>query len=140
MFYRCSMNILYFQKISQDSYGRLYGRISLIIKFQGYNLLPASLLIKMLLRLCYPVNSAKFSEQFYEKILLCFWPWKISPLSATLQNGQTQTIRRLLPRNYLSVFNHFLGLALRGLGREKSIILTCFTRCSDIYFANMKQI
>ena len=27
----------------------------------------------------------------------------------------TQTIRRLLPKNYLSVFDHFLGLALKGL-------------------------
>ena len=27
----------------------------------------------------------------------------------------TQTIRRLLPTNYLSVFDHFVGLALKGL-------------------------
>ena len=27
----------------------------------------------------------------------------------------TQTIRRLLPTNCLSVFDHFLGLALKGL-------------------------
>ena len=27
----------------------------------------------------------------------------------------TQTIRRLLPTNYLSVFEHFVGLALKGL-------------------------
>ena len=27
----------------------------------------------------------------------------------------TQTIRRLQPTNYFSVFNHFLGLALKGL-------------------------
>ena len=27
----------------------------------------------------------------------------------------TQTIRRLLPANYLSVFDHFVGLALKGL-------------------------
>ena len=27
----------------------------------------------------------------------------------------TQAIRWLLPRNYLSVFDHFVGLALKGL-------------------------
>ena len=27
----------------------------------------------------------------------------------------TQTIRQLLPTNYLSVFDHFVGLALKGL-------------------------
>ena len=27
----------------------------------------------------------------------------------------TQTIRRLLPTNCLNVFNHFVGLALKGL-------------------------
>ena len=27
----------------------------------------------------------------------------------------TQTIRRLLPTNYLSVFDHIVGLALKGL-------------------------
>ena len=27
----------------------------------------------------------------------------------------TQIIRRLLPTNYLSVFDHFVGLALKGL-------------------------
>ena len=27
----------------------------------------------------------------------------------------TQIIRRLLPTNYLSVFGHFVGLALKGL-------------------------
>ena len=34
----------------------------------------------------------------------------------------TQTIRRLLPMNCLSVFDHFAGLALEGL------ILRIFTR------------
>ena len=27
----------------------------------------------------------------------------------------TQTIRRLLPTNFLSVFDHFVGLSLKGL-------------------------
>ena len=27
----------------------------------------------------------------------------------------TQTIRRLLPTNYLSMFDHFVGLVLKGL-------------------------
>ena len=30
----------------------------------------------------------------------------------------TQTIRRLLPRNCLSVFDHFVGLALKGLRKN----------------------
>ena len=35
----------------------------------------------------------------------------------------TQTIRRLLPKNCLSVFDHFVGLALKGLGlRFQNII------------------
>ena len=36
----------------------------------------------------------------------------------TPQNGQTQhtqTIRRILPKNCLSVFEHFVGLAPKGL-------------------------
>ena len=33
----------------------------------------------------------------------------------TLQNGQTQTIRRVLPTNCVSVFEHFVGLAYEGL-------------------------
>ena len=52
----------------------------------------------------------------------------------------TQTISRLLPVNYLSVFDHFEGLALKGLGTEKTGIRICFTRFSDVCFANMKQI
>ena len=36
--------------------------------------------------------------------------------ASTLQMVKhTQTIRRLLPMNYLSVFDHFVGLALKGL-------------------------
>ena len=27
----------------------------------------------------------------------------------------TQTVRRFFPMNYLSVFDHFVGLALKGL-------------------------
>ena len=30
----------------------------------------------------------------------------------------TQTIRRLLPTNYLSVFDHFTGLVLKGLNNS----------------------
>ena len=33
----------------------------------------------------------------------------------------TQTIRRLLPTNYLSVFDHFVGLSLKGLTCIKSL-------------------
>ena len=34
----------------------------------------------------------------------------------------TKTIRRLLPTNYLSVFDHFVGLALNGLDRKKNYL------------------
>ena len=35
---------------------------------------------------------------------------------STPQNGQnTQTVRRQQPTNCLNVFNHFVGLALKGL-------------------------
>ena len=30
----------------------------------------------------------------------------------------TETIRRLLPKNCLSVFDHFVGLALKGLSKN----------------------
>ena len=30
-------------------------------------------------------------------------------------NKHTKAIRRLLPKNYLSVFDHFVGLALKAL-------------------------
>ena len=33
---------------------------------------------------------------------------------------RTQTIRRLLPTNCLSVFDHFVGLVLKGLSKENS--------------------
>ena len=33
----------------------------------------------------------------------------------TPQNGQTQTIYRLLPTNCLSVFDYFVGWVLKGL-------------------------
>ena len=46
----------------------------------------------------------------------------------------TQTISRLLPADYLSVFDHFEGLALKGLGTEKTGIRICFRRFSDVYF------
>ena len=34
----------------------------------------------------------------------------------------TQTIRRLLPTNYLSVFDHFVRLALNGLNRKRNYL------------------
>ena len=34
----------------------------------------------------------------------------------------TKTIRRLLPTTYLSVFDHFVGLALNGLDRKKNYL------------------
>ena len=51
--------------------------------------------------------------------------WSLNPLSANptkwsntlkqLVGKSTQTIRRLLPANCLSVFDHFVGLVLKGL-------------------------
>ena len=41
---------------------------------------------------------------------------QLNPLSANPTKwSKTQTIRRLLPTNCLNVFNHFVGLALKGL-------------------------
>ena len=37
----------------------------------------------------------------------------------TTQNGHTQTICPMLPTNYLSVFDHFVGVALKGLTKKK---------------------
>ena len=45
--------------------------------------------------------------------------------ASTPQIGQTHsTIRRLLPKNYLSVFDHFVGLVLKGLKRPVIFILS----------------
>ena len=35
----------------------------------------------------------------------------------------TQTIRRLLPTNCLSVFDHFVWLALKGLMSERILVI-----------------
>ena len=35
----------------------------------------------------------------------------------------TETIRRLLPTNFLSVFDHFVELALKGLTLEENVML-----------------
>ena len=40
----------------------------------------------------------------------------------------TQTIRQLLPTNCLSVFDHFVGLALKGL-MSLRLILFCISDC-----------
>ena len=39
----------------------------------------------------------------------------------------TQTTRRLFPTNCLSVFDHFVGLALKGLNFLTQVILTLTT-------------
>ena len=36
----------------------------------------------------------------------------------------TQTTRRLFPTNCLSVFDHFVGLALKGLNLSTQVIIT----------------
>ena len=46
----------------------------------------------------------------------------------TPQNGQhTQTIRRLLPTNCLSVFDCFVGLVLKGLSITSGLVLLYLT-------------
>ena len=35
----------------------------------------------------------------------------------------TETIRRLLPTNFLSVFDHFVEFALKGLTLEENVML-----------------
>ena len=48
-----------------------------------------------------------------------------------------QTIRRLLPTNCLSVFDHFVGLALKGLTSYKStnyVLLSPFSICRESDF------
>ena len=54
-----------------------------------------------------------------------------SPLSSnpTKMVKHTQTIRRLLPTNSLSVFNHFVGLALKWIALSLFLRLTCFCYC-----------
>ena len=53
--------------------------------------------------------------EFFEKI--------VNPLSAQPHKmiKHTQTIRRLLPTNCLSVFDHFAGLALKGLKVDRAL-------------------
>ena len=55
----------------------------------------------------------------------------------------TQTIRRLLPMNCLSVFNHFLGLALKGLNiltetllKGMSLTYENLTRFMSVFHSN----
>ena len=54
-----------------------------------------------------------------------------SPLSSnpTKMVKHTQTIRRLLPTNSLSVFNHFVGLALKWIALSLFLRLTWFCYC-----------
>ena len=53
---------------------------------------------------------------------------------STPQNGQnTQTVRRQQPTNCLNVFNHFVGLALKGLS---SIFGECLFTSAQVHSAN----
>ena len=49
----------------------------------------------------------------------------------------TQTIRRLLPTNCLSVFDYFVGLALKGLNGTNFISLVCF--CQDYIIRRLQH-
>ena len=53
-----------------------------------------------------------FLKCFFVFNLVATLPFKRQPHKIV---KHTQTIRRLLPTNCLSVFDHFLGLALKGL-------------------------
>ena len=48
----------------------------------------------------------------------------------------TQTVRRLLPTNCLSVLDHFVGLALKGLSKE----LISVTKSLNGDFVNSSKI
>ena len=50
------------------------------------------------------------------KSFICNVCFSFNPLSANPSKwSNTQTIRRQQPTNYLSLFDHFVGLALKGL-------------------------
>ena len=59
------------------------------------------------------LNRGNMFLYFYSFIKVLVFP--INPLSATPQNGQTHTIRRLLRANCVSVVDHFVRLARKGL-------------------------
>ena len=49
---------------------------------------------------------------------------QVEPLSANPTKwSDTRIIRWLLPMNCLSVFDHFVGLALKGLRKQNSLLL-----------------
>ena len=55
---------------------------------------------------------------FNNSVFLCgkIWTNDLNSLSANPTKwSNTQTTRRLLPTNCLSVFDHFVGLAVKGL-------------------------
>ena len=61
-----------------------------------------------------------------------FWPKILTLYAPTLQNGvkHTKTICRLLPTKCLSVFDHFVGLLLKGL---KHVSISKIFKCSILY-------
>ena len=61
-----------------------------------------------------------------------FWPNILTLYGPTLQNGvkHTKTICRLLPTKCLSVFDHFVGLLLKGL---KHVSISKIFKCSILY-------
>ena len=59
------------------------------------------------------------------------WPFKGQPHKMV---KQTQTIRRLLPTNCLSVFGYFLGLAHKGLTVD-SVFIFCVVNEFQLIFA-----
>ena len=79
--------------------------------------------------------------------LLHYRLYRFSPLSSNPVKmvKHTQTIRRQQPTNYLSVFDHFVGLVLKGLksilqdhpGYEPMILLTY--NSFNVSFANYSR-
>ena len=88
----------------------------------------ATLLKKILWHRCLPVNFAKFSRTLDD----CFWSWLIFTSLIKIPNKtqaiqlkswsanftkRSNTLKKFvgkLPTNCLSVFDHFVGLALKG--------------------------
>ena len=64
--------------------------------------------------LCQQFETLKiiWNFNFQTNVLQVFQPFKRQPHKMV---KHTQKIHRLLPANWLSVFDHFVGLALKGL-------------------------
>ena len=64
--------------------------------------------------------------------------WKIllTLQAPTPQNGETQTIRPLLPTNCFSKFDHFVELALKGLKISNELVKVFWVTFNSLTFGN----